>query len=733
MGRRVKAFKIQKKYLFIGIGVAFVSLAVVVGISLSLTSCRRNPLMSYIEHSGITVKVDGKTIEKGVSHDLGRVKQGGSYEDTFTIINSGNKDLELTGSPFVRISDDPFEMFEITQQPSTNLIRVRSDLSFILSYIPEGDGLTEIQLHIDNNSRTSDFFFDLIMDVDGTVPTILGKSPEGTGFPINVVVSATFSEDMDAEAINETTFTLTKFGDSVPVDATVTYDASTCTAYLDPTTNLEPSANYTAKLSKTIADLVGNPISVGADPSWPFQTRADPDPDEDPPKVVTDSLFPAQGADDVPLDTVVSAEFNEDILESSVLSRFKLLKGAEEIDGEVTYSVATTTATFTPDLDLDPSTEYTARFMAGIEDTMGNATVSTHEWTFTTTAGEDNDPPIVVSRNPDINEPGVPTNITVISALFNEPVTGVSSSTFTLSETFGDPVTPLVVEYNAVEMKATFDPELDLTPSTRYTVTLASGITDGAGNNLSLVTWDFETGAGADLTAPTVSPTNPVIDDIDVPVDVAITATFDEVMDATTINDTSFTLEDDEATLVPGQVTYDNDMKTATFVADNNLNEARIYTALITTDVEDIAGNALASNFSWSFTTVPGIESPEVLSVEPADGADEVDAIATITVEFSKLMDDDPPGDTINPTTFKVSVLETGDPVTGTVTYSSSTRTATFDPSSDLADETTYKVECTAGMKDIGGNALSYFSSIFTTSAGNKWGSLKWGFGKWAQ
>jgi hypothetical protein len=44
---------------------------------------------------------------------------------------------------------------------------------------------------------------------------------------------------------------------------------------------------------------------------------------------------------------------------------------------------------------------------------------------------------------------------------------------------------------------------------------------------------------------------------------------------------------------------------TATFAPASNLAPSTLYTATITTGVKYIAGNALANNYVWSFTTAP--------------------------------------------------------------------------------------------------------------------------------
>jgi hypothetical protein len=57
------------------------------------------------------------------------------------------------------------------------------------------------------------------------------------------------------------------------------------------------------------------------------------------------------------------------------------------------------------------------------------------------------------------------------------------------------------------------------------------------------------------------------------------------------------------ATPVIGTVAYDIASKIATFTSVTHLAPNTVYQATITTGAKDLAGNALASNFVWSFTT----------------------------------------------------------------------------------------------------------------------------------
>jgi hypothetical protein len=104
---------------------------------------------------------------------------------------------------------------------------------------------------------------------------------------------------------------------------------------------------------------------------------------------------------------------------------------------------------------------------------------------------------------------------------------------------------------------------------------------------------------------------------------------------------------------------------------------------------------------------------PTVTSVTPANGSTLVcPNVAIVSATFSKAMN---PA-TINTTTFTLS--GPGGPVTGTVTYDSSTSIATFTPTNALAVSTTYTATITTGAADTFGNHLAANSvSTFTTSA----------------
>src|SRR5205085_6587545 len=81
---------------------------------------------------------------------------------------------------------------------------------------------------------------------------------------------------MDQTTISSSTFEL-RDPSNTPVPASVTYDASTQTATLTPSTALRPSAIYAARVvggANGVTDSAGNPLAATA--SWSFTTAAPP-------------------------------------------------------------------------------------------------------------------------------------------------------------------------------------------------------------------------------------------------------------------------------------------------------------------------------------------------------------------------------------------------------------------------------------------------------------------------
>ena len=128
----------------------------------------------------------------------------------------------------------------------------------------------------------------------------------------------------------------------------------------------------------------------------------------------------------------------------------------------------------------------------------------------------------------------------------------------------------------------------------------------------------FTTTAPPDSTQPTITSRTPAAGATNVDPATPITATFSEAMDASTISSSTFELRNPSSTLVNATVTYNATSRTATLDPQNSLALSTTYTALVkggATDprVKDPAGNALAANSSWTFTTAAVAPPPVVV------------------------------------------------------------------------------------------------------------------------
>ena len=152
------------------------------------------------------------------------------------------------------------------------------------------------------------------------------------------------------------------------------------------------------------------------------------------------------------------------------------------------------------------------------------------------------------------------------------------------------------------------------TRNARYVRVL--GITRATPYGISF--WDAQVVGPADssdTTRPTVTTVTPGDAAIGVVTTSNVTASFSEPMDPTTISVSTFTLIKQGTPAIPvaAVVNYDAASQTATLNPNSDLDAGGTYTATVkggAGGVKDVAGNALASDVSWTFTTAAGTNQP---------------------------------------------------------------------------------------------------------------------------
>ena len=313
----------------------------------------------------------------------------------------------------------------------------------------------------------------------------------------NTNVTATFSENIQglpaiAILTQGTNFRVVRTSNGAAVTAlSITYNATTRVATFDPAVNLVPGAQYTATLTggpAAIRDIANNPLVTT---SWSFTIL-----DNQAPTVT--ARTPAANANGVTVPVSPTATFSEPLNATTVNAttmtvREGTLATGTLVPSVVTYNAATQVATINPDASLLNDTVYTVRLTNGITDVAGNTLAAT-QWTFTTGPR-----PTVIAQSPAPNATAV-IRTGNITATFNENMNAATvigaNVTLRLGTGANGTLIGRAVTYNAANRVVTIDPTVaTLAANTIYTVRLLAGLTDSVGNQITPVSWSFQTGA----------------------------------------------------------------------------------------------------------------------------------------------------------------------------------------------------------------------------------------------
>lgn len=348
-----------------------------------------------------------------------------------------------------------------------------------------------------------------------TSTTPLARTPMVTGVAVNSKVTATFSKEMAPATITDSTFTLACPAASA-VTGTVSYAESSRIATFSPADNLPVDTTCVATVTTGAKDLAGNPLATNF--IWSFKTGLTSDTTA--PQLLNTSAV--NGATNLPVNRDSTATFTEPMEASTLINppayTVKETVSGNPVPGVVTYSDIGNTATFNPDSNLTPGTQYTSTISVNAKDLAGNALTSgttPNPWVWTTAAlpgpVADSTPPEVNLTNPADLATNVPVD-SIINATFSEEMrqSTMITANYTVKTAAGVDV-PGTVAYDVQNDIATFNPLVNLDPDTSYTVEVSNNATDLAGNTLVVPPlnglpkpnpWTFRTAATSVPVAP---------------------------------------------------------------------------------------------------------------------------------------------------------------------------------------------------------------------------------------
>jgi hypothetical protein len=258
------------------------------------------------------------------------------------------------------------------------------------------------------------------------------------------------------------------------------------------------------------------------------------------------------------------------------------------------------------------------------------------------------------------------------------------------------------------------------TPTTAGSYTIRSRAADDSGNlETPSVGRTVTAGSAPDTTPPTITGRSPAPSATGVSQTGNITVTFSEAMNASTVSGSTVELRTAGNVLVSSTVTYASNV--ATLDPASTLAAQATYTVTVrggASGVRDVAGNALAADSSWSFTTGGDATAPTISSRSPASGATGIALSTNVTATFNEAMN----AGSITSANFFLRDPG-GAAVPGALSYSSTTRVATFNPTGSLALSagTVYTATVkggAGGVTDSAGNPLAADAVwSFTTTA----------------
>jgi len=222
-----------------------------------------------------------------------------------------------------------------------------------------------------------------------------------------------------------------------------------------------------------------------------------------------------------------------------------------------------------------------------------------------------------------------------------------------------------------------------------------------------------------DPAAPTVTATAPTAGQTNVDANLPLTAKFSRPMNPSTITASTFNVRaqgtsggTDAGGAVDATVAYDDTTNTATLTPSAPLTHGVTYTANIDASIRAQDGKPLAAGLAWTFT-VSAPPLPIAVTATPASGATNVGVDLPVKLTYNRSV----VVSTLTSATTQI-VAPDGTVVPATITYDAFAFTESIQPTAKLAPNTTYTVRVTTGVGAPDGTfMLNPTASTFTTGA----------------
>ncbi|RME51052.1 MAG: hypothetical protein D6795_08955, partial [Deltaproteobacteria bacterium] len=579
--------------------------------------------------------------------------------------------------------------------------------AFVVKATSEGKvGRTEGEVAEGERTR-----IELVVRAAASLSVVSTAPAEGqSGVALDVTPSVTFSAPIDPATVTPDTLFL--LGEEGPLSGTIRLSPEGTRLSLRPDRPLVANERYRFVVGNAIRDMSGNPLEAPVIVSFTTIDTIAP---------LLVALTPADGIGDVSLEAPVEARFSEPIDPFTVTPEsFSVTEGGGRVAGSFRFSSDGREVSFLADAEWEPAAVHTVRLTREIRDLAGNALPAEVITTFTTLADEVR--PTVVEIEPAEGSEEVETE-PIIRVTFSEPLSPItvdvtSFCVILLPEVGEAPCTPtcdarvpgaITLRENATE--ATLVPRDPLEANAHYQISLTRAITDRAGNPLVPHCVRFAT--ITDRIPPEVVETFPLSGARGVEPPERIEITFSEPIDPDTVTSDHFIVSFEETPDDPLPGAIEGVQAQAFFTPDDPFPAGRTIRFELTDGITDPAGNGLVP-FIGAFSTKPDTTPPELVEIEPGDGAEGVAVGIEIRAVFSEAID---PATLPGAVTLTAGEGET--PVAGTLRLTEGERVLRFTPLSELAEATRHRFTISTAVADVAGNPLAEAIEVeFTTEDG---------------
>ncbi|MGK0205693.1 MAG: hypothetical protein ACI9S9_004784, partial [Planctomycetota bacterium] len=464
-----------------------------------------------------------------------------------------------------------------------------------------------------------------------------------------------------------------------------------------PNSELQAETDYVFQLSALTSDLSGRILDVTT--SFTFRTF-----DETPPTVTGFSI--ADGATSVSRTGTFTLSFDEAIAPESITDSTLYLRDVFGGRYACECTTAGQTIVIAPYADLPGDRQFFIVATTALGDRAGNSLIAQYQSSFRTMS--DAQQPSVIDSWPLLNATDMSAKLqpTFTFSESMDPAT-VEAVSLLFQDEYGS-ILPFAIDATLDQRTLRIRPLVTLQENRSYTLAFmlgAAAATDVSGNGL-VTTQALTFTTGTDDRSPVVDSSSPTAGETRVPGVLVAEVTINEDIDLLRVTDTTVELS------VNGE-TWPSVIE---LISPNTVRVTPILTLPVDTlctltllggqdGVRDLAGNALATDATLSFTTSADSELPEAM-ILPPDGAVAIATGSRISIVF------DAPMDEATLTTATILITDDfGSPISGTRTLSVDNRVVTFEPTTNLIPNAYYRVRIVSGNNGARRTTGNWFDS----------------------